>query len=134
MSEPYVHASKPHVHKWLCADGISNDCEDCEKRDTLLATLELANTKLAMENITLEAERDELRQALDEIAGGIGNKANPLPSLDTSPAEFQHAMWTWSQKRARAARESKVCARCNRQLASKSTSDYCGDCAAFQCP
>ena len=42
--------------------------------------------------------------AAGEIIGtGTGTKSMPLPSLDQKPADFQHAMWAWSQKRARLA-------------------------------
>ncbi len=55
---------------------------------------------------TLEAENKELRKALDDIAGGFGSKTHPLPSMELGQGEFVHAMWTWSQKRARVAREA----------------------------
>lgn len=53
----------------------------------------------------LTRERDEAREALRIIAGGLISPENggPLLNEDTDPAEFRSAMWSWSQRIARTA-------------------------------
>ena len=54
----------------------------------------------------LKAEVEALRQALHDIAGGHV-PPDEMPSMD-DPATFRHAMWTWSQKRAREASNGRA--------------------------
>lgn len=78
-------------------------------KDTLLGMNEVSRAGL---NAGLEiGRRDELArakpllEALETIAHGLTGKfpGAPDPMTANSPAEFQAAMWTWSQATARAA-------------------------------
>lgn len=78
--------------------------------ETALATFELGEDievmKAALDKVRrLEAERDELKAALETIGGGHTTHFPGAPNVMTaaSPEAFRSDMWTWSQKVARAA-------------------------------
>ncbi len=48
-------------------------------------------------------ENERLQRTLKDIAGGMISEANGGPSLEQSPEDFRHQMWTWSQRMAREA-------------------------------
>ncbi len=94
---------------WVCSDSI--DQAVAERDEALRKVKDADRAAWTAWTAWSQEQNKELRQkveryelALTEIAGGIGTTM-PLPSMGIEPAEFRSDMWTWSRKRARAARK-----------------------------